>query len=496
MVRLVADQIHRLSLVVSLGFLVVALGLGYWQVVAADDVLRRPTNPRLIEEERRILRGRILDRNGEVLASSQRVGELAQRSYTYPPLAHVTGYASTKYGKSGVEDAYDSYLRGDRTADPRQGLRNKLLRGEQQGSDVTLTIDVRLQRVADEALGNDRGAIAAINVRTGEVLALASHPYFDPNTLEDQWARLSQDSTQPFVGRAIEGQYVPGSTFKIVTDSAALDLGIADPNQRIHHEADLIVQGFRIRNTNHPQLRDLSFAEEFAWSCNVAHAFVGLSLGSTGLIDFGPLAPSQAYTWDRGGVEASVARFREYARRFGIGVAPAFDLPTSAGRLSARDDMTPVELANTAFGQGDLQVSPLQMALAAATISRGGEMPAPYLAIQAGEEGSAVQLHRPGGTLRRVVNVSTAQAMNAMMVLSVETAYAQPARIPGVPVGGKTGTAEVGGGAQPHAWFIGYAPADRPGVAISVIMENKGSGTTFATPAGQKVLQAALQLGY
>jgi peptidoglycan glycosyltransferase len=288
---------------------------------------------------------------------------------------------------------------------------------------------------------------------------------------------------------------VPGSTFKIVTDSAALDLGIVDPNMHIHHEADLIVQGFRVRNTNHPQLKDLTFAEEFAWSCNVAHAYVGLSLGSTGPIDFGVLAPAAPYTWDKDGVDASAARFKEYARRFGIGIAPPFDLPTSAGRLSTRDDLTPVELANTAFGQGDLQVSPLQMALAVATISRGGEMPAPYLAMQAGDEGNVVTFHRPS-TLRRVMNLTTAQAMNAMMVLSVETAYAQPARIPGVPVGGKTGTAEVGNGQQPHSWFIGYAPADRPGVAVAVIMENKGSGTTFATPAGQKVLQAALSLGY
>lgn len=490
-----ADQIRRLSLAVCFGFLVISLGLGYWQVVAADTVLQKSTNPRLVEEERRILRGRILDRNGEVLAASERVGELAERHYSYPPLAHVTGYASTRYGKSGVEEAYDSYLRGDRTADPFHALRNKLLRGDQHGSDVKLTIDLRLQRAADDALGNERGAIAAINVRTGEVLALASHPYFDPNTLDERWAQLSQDPSQPFVARAVEGQYVPGSTFKIVTDSAALDLGIVDPNMRIHHEADMIVQGFQIRNTNHPQLKDLTFAEEFAWSCNVAHAYIGLSMGSTGPIDFGVLAPAQPYTWDKGGVQASVSKFKDYARRFGIGIAPPFDLPTSAGRIASGDDMTPVELANTSFGQGDLQVSPLQMALAAATISRGGEMPAPYLGMQAGEEGNIVTLHRPS-TLRRVVNVSTAQAMNAMMVLSVETAYAQPARIPGVPVGGKTGTAEVGGGRQPHSWFIGYAPADRPGTAVAVIMENKGSGTTFATPAGQKVLQAALGLGY
>jgi peptidoglycan glycosyltransferase len=371
---------------------------------------------------------------------------------------------------------------------------DRLLHRYPPGSDVTLTIDLQLQRVADAALGRSTGAIVALNGRTGEVLALASHPYFDPNELDDQWARLSEDPAQPFVGRALEGQYVPGSVFKIVTASAAIDLGLVQADRSHHHEADLIVDGFLIRNTNHPQLRDLTFAEEFAWSCNVAHAYVGLSLGFRGPIDFGPLAPPQPYTWDQGGTRASADRFLEYTRRFGIGVATPFDLPTASGRVAGGREMTPVELASSAFGQGDLQVTPLQMALAAATISNGGQMPLPYLVSGIGSE--AVPAPRSGASGGRVVNTETAAAMNRMMVLSVETAYATPAQIPGVPVGGKTGTAEVGGGRAPHAWFVGYAPADRPGVVVAVIMENQGSGTTFAAPAAQRVLEAALRLGY
>jgi len=123
-------------------------------------------------------------------------------------------------------------------------------------------------------------------------------------------------------------------------------------------------------------------------------------------------------------------------------------------------------------------------------------MPAPYLVSEIGGGSGSVTIHRPGTVLHRPVSAATAAAMNAMMMLSVETAYAQPARIPGVSVGGKTGTAEVGAGAAPHAWFIGYAPADRPGVAVAVIMENRGSGTTFAAPVARGVLEAALRIGY
>jgi peptidoglycan glycosyltransferase len=432
-----------------------------------------------------------------VLASSRPAGEIMQRVYHYPPLAHVVGYASVRHGKTGVEEAFDAYLRGQRGTGTLTELRRTLLRPDEPGADVSLTIDLRLQRVADEALGDWRGAIVALNAHTGEILALASHPYFDANSLEDDWDQLANAESRPFVARATSGQYVPGSIFKVITDSAALDLNLARPDERHHHEADLVVQGFRIRNTNHPQLKDLTFAEEFAWSCNVAHALIGLSLGFPEQIDFNFLAPAGEVVWNRGNtVDASVERLREYAGRFGIGQRVPFDLPTAAGRLAASDPMTAVELANTAFGQGDLQVSPLQMALMAATIVNRGEMPSPYIVAEAKDETGSITFHQPGAGQRRVIRESTAAAMNAMMVLSVDTAYAQPARISGIRVGGKTGTAEVGSGGQPHSWFVGYAPAERPGIAVAVIMENRGSGTTYATPAAQRVLQEALRLGY
>jgi len=479
------------------GFMLIAAALGYWQVLGAEDMLQRPTNPRMVEEERRIVRGRILDRNGQVLASSQKVGEIAQRTYAYPPLADVIGYASIQHGKSGIEDSFDAYLRGDRAADPVAEIRNKLLPGERRGSDLKLTLDLELQKAADNALGNGPGAIAAINVRTGEVLALASHPYFDPNTLDDDWDRVAADEGKPFVSRAIQGQYVPGSVFKLVTASAALDLGVANLGMPHHHQADLIVDGLRIRNGNHPQLNDqeIGFPEEFAWSCNVVFGYTGLSLGQSGPMDLNVLSPAGAVTWPRADTSQSEAKLREYAARFGIGRSVPFDLPTSAGLFSRSDHLSPAQLASTGFGQGDLQVSPLQMALVTATVANGGVMPAPTLVAAVADSSGAV-VAGPKGAPQRVISAQAAAEMNVMMQLSVDTAYARPAQIPGVRVGGKTGTAEVGTAEDPHSWFVGYAPADRSGVAVAVIMENRGSGTTYATPAGQKVLKAALDLGY
>jgi peptidoglycan glycosyltransferase len=213
-------------------------------------------------------------------------------------------------------------------------------------------------------------------------------------------------------------------------------------------------------------------------------------------MDLNVLAPTGDVFWPRGDTSQSEAKLREYAGRFGIGKSVPFDLPTSAGLISHTERMTAAQLASTGFGQGDLQVSPLQMAMVVATVANGGVMPAPYLVSGVEDSSGHTLIERHGGSPHRVISGRAAAELNQMMQLSVDTAYARPAQIPGVRVGGKTGTAETGTREDPHSWFVGYAPADRSGVAVAVIMENRGSGTTFATPVGQKVLKAALDLGY
>lgn len=491
-----ADRTRRLSAVFLAGFLLIAVALGYWQVLRADDVLERiPNNPRVVERERAIHRGRIVDRVGAPLAWTEERGGVLRRIYASVDAAHVTGYASTRLGKTGVEGAMDRYLGGERSASALRTLRQKIIPSTVEGTDVHLTIDHRLQSAAHRELSGSRGAILVVQVATGDVLAMASQPTFDPNRIEEQWAELLANPDAPLVNRATQGQYPPGSVFKLITAAAGLDIGAVEPSQRHRHDADLVVDGFRIRNSNHPQLTELSFAEEFAWSCNPAFGLLGLSLGLPGGVDWSGLHGPEDYTWTQGAPVASVERLRDYASRFWIGEPVPFLLPVAGGRLWTDSVPSGALLASTAFGQGELLVSPMHIVLAAAATANGGLVSMPRLVLGIGDTEPLAQ--GPSvGPAHRVAGNAAARALSDMMVLSAETAYASPARIPGVVVAGKTGTAEVGSGQTPHSWFVGFAPATRAGVAIAVIKENQGSGTQHATPAAQRVLQEALRLGY
>jgi penicillin-binding protein A len=483
-------SVVRLATLLLAGFLVVAVALAYWQVADAPRLATAAGNPRQIEEESRVVRGQIADRNGVVLASKP--GPDGKRTYALPALVHTIGYHSPRFGSSGLEAAYDTYLRGERGGNPLGRLRDQVLHRPPVGADLKLTLDTDLARATAEALGNRPGAAVALNPRSGEVLALVSTPYFDASQLDERWDVLRDDAAAPLVARATEGLYVPGSVFKIVTGSAAIDLNMVEVDAAHDCTTDLIVDGFRIEQKNHLQLRRVTFAQDFVWSDNVTFAKAGLGLGTQAPINFDDRAP-RPYPWERDGIVASTDRLLDYARRFGFGETIPFDVPVAVSRTAPRDAFTPVQLATMAFGQGDLEATPLLMALMGATIANGGAMPAPYLVAEIrGPDGMVQRPHRPGGRLRQVVSAGTAATMNRLMVQSVDEGYARTAQIRGVRVGGKTGTAEVGPGETPHSWFVGYAPADDPRVAVAVIVEHGGSGTDVATPIGRRIMEAAL----
>ncbi|HEY7063289.1 MAG TPA: penicillin-binding transpeptidase domain-containing protein [Chloroflexota bacterium] len=483
--------ILRLGTALLAGFLIVAVGLGFWQILAAGALEARPNNPRTAEADARAVRGRILDRNGVVLADTVPGPDGPHRQYALPALVHVVGYHSARFGNAGIEDTYDRYLRGEQGGSALGRLRDQLLHRAPVGSDLRLTVDADLTRAAADALGNNAGAAVALDPRTGEMLAMVSKPYFDPNQLDDQWEALRDDEAAPLLPRATEGLYVPGSVFKIVTASAAIDLNQVQVDAAHDCTTDLIVEGFRIQQKNHPQLRRVTFAQDFAWSDNVTFAKTGLMLGTPAPINFDDAAP-RPYPWEQG-IGASAQRLLDYAHRFGFAQQIPFDLPVAVSRVAEREEFTPVELAVTAFGQGELEVTPLLMALVGATIANAGAMPAPYLVAEAhAPNGTVERPHTPGGRLRQVISPTAAGTMNRLMVQSVDEGYASPAQIAGVKVGGKTGTAETGQGRVPHSWFVGYAPADNPRVAVAVIAENRGSGSDVATPAGRQIMQAAL----
>jgi peptidoglycan glycosyltransferase len=487
-------NLERLQLVLLTGFLVVALALGYWQFFRQDDLLTRPTNPRVAEEARRVVRGRIVDRTGRALAENVLTSDgVSERNYPAGGLAHVVGYHSARFGNSAIEERYDEYLSGTRSADPVDRTISSLLHRPTVGSDIVLTLDARIQQSAVDVLGGAPGAVVVLDPKTGAVLAMASAPTFDPGQVDEQWDALIADGARPLLNRAIQSAYTPGSTFKVITASAALDLNLVDPRSKFRCVDPIQIDGLQVDCKNHAHLANVDFREAFAWSCNRTFALTGLELGMERLaLADGLKSP---FPWQNQ-LGRSAQRLDEYAQRFWVGRSVPFDLPVEAGQLKGSGEWYPSLLAQTGFGQGELATTPLQLALAAATIANGGAVPAPYVATEARAPGGATTtLNRGGGTLGQAISSRTAQTMNEMMVLSVDTGWAKPAAIAGVKIGGKTGTAESGAaGTQPHSWFVGYAPADDPRVAVAVIMEHKGSGTDFATPAARVVLQRALDV--
>ncbi len=482
-------SIRRFAAALALCYLAIVGGLTYWQVIRAQDLVYSGNNARLAKEEEQIVRGRILDVNGRQLAYNRNApGGGSQRIYSDPTTAPVTGYYSGRYGSAGLESSFARYLRGDVQANPIDAIVTDLLHRRRIGADLITTLDSRLQAVAAQVMGSDKGALVAIDPRTGAVRAMVSVPYFDPNRLDQDWKSLDSDPNKPLLNRATQGLYTPGSVFKIVTASAAIDLGLVDLDKHYTCTEDLVVDGFRIANKNHPGISDVTYVDDFAYSCNVTFAKTGLGL-QTKPLPVGDDIPNPP-PW-ASGIDESRRRFEDYAHRFGLDSPLAFDLPTSTSRIG-KSDLSRVELANTAFGQGELQVTPLLMALSTATIANGGKTPEPYLVQEVRDSNGSVLMRHAPSTTRDVISPESARSMNRLMVTSVREGYAKPAQIQGIDVGGKTGSAEVGPNQKTHSWFIGYAPAENPVIAVAVIMENKGSGTDFATPAGRKVMEAAI----
>lgn len=484
--RPIGPSAVRTGIVLVVAFAVLALGAGYWQVVDAQRLSNRPDNPAVIAAARRTLRGPIVDRTGAWLARSARDqnGE-AVRVYRDPSVSPVVGYASRQFGTAGLERAYNAELLGLSTGDPAAALVGKLLPSAPRVLGLQLTLDLRLQRAAVAGLGSDRGAVVMMDPATGQILALASTPTFnasrvaDPATAAAAMASLQADRRLPLLPRATLGQYVPGSVLKIVTAIAGLDSGAVTPattypQQPGAEKAGLLVDGFRIRDGHHPQTGstalDLSGATEV--SCNIWYALTGLAVGG-----------------DRMVAEAA---------KLGFGAALPFDLPTAVSRLTNGDGPAPggfaddAELASAAFGQGETVVTPLQMALVASAVADGGWLMRPQIV-------SALTGDAPGArsigpeTWRRVMSAQDADAIRAAMEQAVEgrlgRLFTTGAAVPGIPTAGKSGTAQLGGTGEPNSWFIGFAPADHPRVAIAVVVEQGGRGGERAAPLAGSLMR-------
>ncbi|MCA1644624.1 MAG: hypothetical protein LC797_03845 [Chloroflexi bacterium] len=490
-------NLRRTALVLLVCFGVVAVALGYWQVWRAVDLGQDPANPRVADERVSQPRGRILDRKGQVLADSESTPQGTRRHYAEPSLVHTIGFHSDRFGDTDLEAAYDAELRGQRSLSALNRLAQQVFHHRPAPNDLVLTVDKRIHDAAVAALGKSDGAIVVIDPRSGAVLSMVSKPFFDPNASDEQLARLQSDPAQPLFNRAVQALYVPGSTFKTVTATAALDTNLVDLNQPFLCTTAIKVGTYSVDCKNSQHVPRLTYEQAYAWSSNRVFGLTGLLLG------FPRLAPINAwlddkppgpYPWTESGgsVRPSADVLTDYARRFGFERTIPFDLPVASSQVkNPSTEWTAELLVQTAFGQGELQATPMQMALIAATVANGGRVPTPYLAAELRNGPASRQLHEANQFFSIASSGGTATTMASFMVEGVDNGYAGKAAIAGIKVGGKTGTAEVGDGTS-HSWFIGFAPADKPSVAVAVIMEHQGSGSDFATPAAQQVMRAAL----
>ncbi len=449
----------------------------HWGFVRSTELAARPDNLRRVAYDRRIRRGAILDRRGRILARTQFDAEgRPTRLYPFPAAAPVTGYQSWRYGAGGsqratygaggAEAAYDLALRGDLGLSFGQLVAAQVFHRPQVGHDVVLTLDAELQTAAADELGDREGAVVVLEVPSGAVLALVSQPTFDPASLDADPAAADHPQ-RPFFNRATQGLYPPGSTWKTVTLAAALSAGLADPDVVVADgEAVEYFEGYPVRCNNNPEgVTAFTIAEAYGWSCNVTFARLAVALG--------------------------VEPYRAAARDFGVGGAPPFPLPVTPSDLGMDGPTSLPELASAGFGQGDVMVTPLHMALIALAVAGDGRMPAPHLLADVpGVPYRAIADEQ--GTWRQPMSPTIAAVMRRIMAQSGRVGSARTAsRAAGLMVGGKTGTAEAPSG-PPHAWFIGFAPAEAPRVATAVLLPHGGEGAAVAAPIGGRVLARAL----
>jgi penicillin-binding protein A len=484
----IGAALGRVSLILALAFGGLALGAGYWQVIESQNLSRSPDDAAVIAAARNVLRGVISDRDGVQLAWNERdQNREPYRVYASNALSGVIGYSSRQFGQAGIESAWNAELSGIASADPLRDLVRKFQADPSDPQDLRTTLVLQLQQAAVDALGDNRGAVVMLDPRNGEVLVLASTPTFNASNVASPdseistrtFQRLLGDGRSPLLPRATGGLYVPGSAFKIVTAIAALGSGAVAPNttyadQPRSETRGWLIDGFRVRDGHHPMTgdRELNFDEAVEASCNIWFAETGVRTGGEALAD--------------------------YAGRLGFGSSLPFDLDTASSQITngggslggGFDDR--VELANAAYGQAEVLVTPLQMALVAATVANDGTLMRPHLVLEATGKSGTTTINP--SSLDRVVAPGVASEIRDAMQLAVQGQVGQVftagANVPGLNVAGKSGTAELDPGTSPHSWFIGFAPADNPQVAIAVLVERSGGGTVKASPIAGELLRA------
>jgi peptidoglycan glycosyltransferase len=483
-------QIRRVAVVVLVAFLALLAAPLYWQVLAAPRLANDSRNTRVLIKEYSIERGPIvLSDRFEVATSvrSRQKGDPLEFVRHYPEgerYGMVTGFYSLVYGRTLAEQEFNSFLLGRAPEQFGQNVTDLLTARETPGGTLVLTLDRATQEAAERALGGSKGAVVALDPRTGAVLAMTTFPRYDPNQLSGHnpeairrnWDRLVNDEDGPLLNRAAGALYPPGSTFKVVTAAAALENGVTMTQELPSPTVlDVPQTSADIKNFGGSSCGggSLTLTEALVISCNTTFAGLGIKLGSE--------------------------KLAAEAEKFGFNEPSPYELPAATSVIPRHQDVPAT--AQSAIGQRDVRVSPLQMASVAATIANGGRRMAPFVAQEVVSDKGKVVKRFEGEDLGQAIPERVAGDLQDMMLQVVERGTGQAAQIPGRQVAGKTGTAQHAQGRPPHAWFIGFTSAGDRAIAVAVVVEDGGSlgseatGGHVAAPIARTVMETYLRGG-
>lgn len=489
--------LRRTAIAMFVLFGLLFVNLNIVQVLRAEELANDDRNSRELVREYDTRRGLILGANeSTVLAESEETDGPLRFRRRYPQgelFAHATGYHSVIYGRSEIEESFNAELAGNTPAAFGRNLADFLAGRERAGDDVITTLLPRAQQAAMEGLGQQRGAVVALNPQTGAILALASTPSYDPdrlashNTSEaaEYKQRLDSNEAQPLLNRAVREWHPPGSTFKLVTAAAGLESGMSasrsfdDPARLSLPQTTATIGNYGGGTcTGGGQI---SLAQALEVSCNTTFAQIGLEVGESALIT--------------------------QAEEFGFN-AQLISEDQLPDPLASRmpEELNRPQVAQAAIGEFDVRATPLQMAMVAGAIGNNGVLTKPRVVQTVQDTSGAVLREYQPSTLTpegqsdaEAISGQTASTLRDMMVSVVESGTGTAAQLPGTQVAGKTGTAQTReGAAGPTVWFAGFAPADNPRVAVAVVVEEGGSagmggtGGGVAAPIARQVMDAAL----
>jgi peptidoglycan glycosyltransferase len=468
--------VRRLFVVVVALFGALVVFTSRWTVFEAKSLNDNPLNRRQLLEQLQIKRGLITAADGTVLARSVRGrGGVYRRRYPQGDLlAHAIGYWSISFGRAGLERARNDDLAGQGSdlgsiVDQLQGKRR-------DGDDVQTTLDPQAQRTAIDALGGQRGAVVALDPTNGDVKVMASYPQFDPNTVtRGGYPRLAREPGAPLLNRTTQGEYPPGSTFKVMTAVAAIDSGRYSKDSVVNGDSPKTISGVPLSNDFGQSFGDIDLTTALTHSVNTVWAQIGESLGR--------------------------ALMGRYMERFGFYAKPPLDYPADQryasgeyyrGSLLAPDSRV-IDVGRMAIGQDKLLVTPLQMAMVAAAVANHGVLVRPHLTKRVIDPDGRVRDDVGASVYHRVMKADTAARVGEMMANVVKEGTGTAAALQGIDVAGKTGTAEIQSGVN-QVWFIAYAPTDHPRIAVAVTVErSSGQGGTVAAPIAKQVMQELLR---